>query len=145
MIIGVAPISASFKAQLLFSDLGLKNDRILWDMNNDGEADLTNNANFIYPFGSSRLHTITYNLPELQGYEDTWFLFDLRVLESELARCELDVDSIDNDKRFRFTPKFDELVDAASFNYTIYDTLSDTFVLSNKKESGKTYTHTFDA
>jgi len=132
------------KAQLLFSDLGLKNDKISWDMDNDGQADLVDNANFIYPFGDSKLHTITYNLPELRGFEDTWFLFDLRVLESELARCELSVESIDNDKRFRFTPKFDELVDASTFNYTIYDKLSDTFVLSNKKESGKSFTHVFE-
>lgn len=145
LIIGVAPISASFKAQLLFSDLGLKNDSIVWDMDGDEQPDLINNANFIYPFGNSKLHTITYNLPELKGFEDIRFLFDLRVLESELARCELQVDNVDNDKRFRFTPKFDELVDAATFNYTIYDKRSDTFVLSNKKESGKTYTHVFEA
>lgn len=94
-IVGVAPVSVDFRAQLLFTDLGLKNDSIVWDLDGDKQADLENNAAFTYPYGDSKLHSVSYQLPDLQGYEDVWFSFDLRVVESELARCTLRVEEVD--------------------------------------------------
>ncbi len=145
VIMWVAPVLVDVKAQLLFSDLGLKNDRIIWDMDWDKQADIENNSNFIYPFGQSKLHTISYRLPELQWFEDTWFAFDVRIVESDLAQCTLKSESIDWDKKYKFTPQFDELVDVGQYQYTIYDKQQDTFVKRNEKESRDTHSHTFES
>lgn len=128
LIIGVAPVTVDIKAQLLFTDLWLSEDRILWDLNGDGGVDLENNAAFEYPFGDSKLHTISYQLPNYPRYANTRFTFDVRVVESELARCTLDVETVDNDRRYRFTPKFDEQIQVASYSYTVYDTNRETIV-----------------
>lgn len=143
-IIGVAPVSVDFRAQLLFTDLGLADDTIIWDFDNDGIADLIDNAAFTYPFDESKLHTISYQLPGLQQYGDTWFTFDLRVVESELAQCTLDVQSLDNNKRYKFAPQFDEIVDVATYHYTIYDTSRDTMLENSNKVQDPTYSYTFE-
>jgi hypothetical protein len=128
LIIGVAPVTVQFRGQLLFTDLGLSDDDIIWDLESDGNADLENNASFDHPFNQSRLHRISYQLPGLPNtYNDTWFAFDLRVVESELAKCQIQTEEVE-DKRYRMTPQFDELVNIAKYTYIIYDTTLETIV-----------------
>lgn len=117
-IIGVAPVDVRFKSELLFSDLKLSNDDILRDFGGNGEIDYTNQASFQHTFADSKLHTISYQLPKLPGtaqitgtntiaHKDIWFSFDLRAIESELAKCRIDKENT-RDNRWKFTPRFDE-------------------------------------
>lgn len=142
-IIGIAPVTVKFVANKLFTDLGLSQDAIEWDMDNDGKVDLKDNANFQYPFGDSKQHVISYRLPQLSRWSDVWFTFDLRVIESDLASCTLDI--VEKDvlrRRYSITPKFDELVDVGTYHYTVYDTLEETIV-DTLKESKDTTSYTF--
>jgi PKD repeat protein len=49
----------------LFTDLDLKNDKIVWDFDNDGKVDIEDNTAFEYAYTDSKLHTVSYKLPEL--------------------------------------------------------------------------------
>lgn len=145
LILGVAPLQVDFEGSLVFSDLQLQNNAILWDMTDDNQADIENNANFIYPFGDAKLHTINYQLPEHPFYSEYWFTFDLRVLESNLSQCSLSTQSIDQqEKRWRFVPEFDDLVDVVEYQYTIYDKRRDTFIERNTSVTDERYTYRFN-
>lgn len=141
-IIGTSPVAVKFRGQLLFTDLGLNNDTIEWDFDNDGKVDIKDNSAFEYPFGHSQLYPIYYRLPDVVGFEDTWFNFDLRVLESELAQCKLTITPLDNDKKYKREPKFDELINVASYQYTIVDVNQDT-VVEKFKETKELFNYTF--
>jgi hypothetical protein len=141
-IIWTSPVTVNFRGQLLFSDLWLKDDRIEWDFDNDGQPDITNNAAFSFPFGVSKLYPIRYRLPGIEKYASTWLTFDLRVLESELAQCTITPESVDKDKKFRWAPKFDELMQVDEYHYTIVDTTLDTIV-DTIKESRNSVQYTF--
>ena len=143
-IIGIAPVTVRFRGQNLFTDLGLNEDRVLRDMDDDGAHDLQDNATFEYPYSDSKLHTVSYQLPGMGKRAGTWFTFDLRVVESELARCEIDIQEVDALRRkYRFTPKFDELVNAQNYHYTIYDTINDEIV-EKFKDSKETVSFSFE-
>lgn len=141
-IIGVAPVSVDVRAQTLFSELELPEDKIAWDFDGDEVADIIDNASFTYPFDQSKLHTIAYQLPGHPDYNETWFTFDLRVIESELAQCGIEVTSLENE-RYRFSPQFDELVDVATYHYTIYDMSRDTMLEKSRKISDDSWNYTF--
>ncbi len=127
-ILGVAPVTAQVRAQRLFTDLSLDTDTIVWDTDGDGAPDVNNNASFDLPLTTSKLHTINYKLPGLPTkFKDTWLTFDLRVLESTLAKCDLQIEEIEG-KKYRFKAQFDELVTVSKYTYLIYDTQLDTLV-----------------
>jgi PKD repeat protein len=141
-IIGTSPVTVRFRGQLLFTDLGLTDDRIEWDFDADGQPDIIDNTAFEYPFGYSKLYPIYYRLPGVGKYANTWLNFDLRVLESELAQCDLEIEAIDNDKQYKRTAKFNEMINVASYQYTIVDTNRDT-VVEKFKESKNEFSYTF--
>jgi len=116
-----------FKSELLFSDLGLSDDNILWDFDADGTIDFTNQASFQTSFDTSRLHKIAFQLPDLPGWGDTRYQFELRVIESELASCTLDKENT-RDSRWKISPRFDEDLQIGQYKYTIYDTLNETVI-----------------
>jgi len=134
-IIGIAPVTMRVRGQKLFTDLDLENDRIVWDFDDDGRVDIEDNTAFEYAYTESRLHTVSYQLPELSNWSDTRFTFDLRVVESELARCELQLEEIDpRNNTWRVTPTFDESIRAQSYHYIITDALTES-IIEKKKES----------
>ncbi|USN54345.1 MAG: hypothetical protein H6765_07380 [Candidatus Peribacteria bacterium] len=119
-------------------------DRIEWDLDGDGQTDLQDNASFSYTFDDPRLHTVNYRLPSLASkFANTWFTFDMRVVESELARCDIKVEEI-SDRTYRFTPQFDEQVSIGQYKYLITDATLETQVdkIDTNKESA---TYTFPA
>lgn len=65
-IIGVAPVDVRFKSELLFSDLNLENDDVLWDFGANDQIDYTNQASFQHTFDTSRLHQVAFRLPALR-------------------------------------------------------------------------------
>lgn len=135
-IIGIAPVTVRFRGQKLFTDLGLSDDRIEWDLDEDNNVDLVDNATFEHLYSSSKLHEVAYRLPDYPGFSDTWFVYDLRVVESELASCDIDIEETDPQRRkYTFTPKFDELVQAQAYHYTIYDMTNDSIVEKFKTSS----------
>lgn len=136
-IIGTAPAAVRFKSTLLFSDLKLDNEKILWDFDADGKVDFTDQASFQTSLDDSKLHKIAYQLPELPGeWSNTRFLFDLRVIESDLAWCELLKENV-RDNRWRITPDFDEILQIGEYRYKIYDKVNETVVASPRVQDAR--------
>ncbi len=112
-------------------------------MDGDGVADLENNSAFDHTFADSKLHTINYKLPGLpSGRGSKRLTFDLRVVESELARCDLQVKNIDNDRRYSFKAVFDEPIKVGKYKIEIRDVLADELIESidaTKDESTFTF------
>lgn len=52
-ILGTAPVTARFKSELLFTDLGLPDDRIDWDFDADDSIDYVDQASFQHTFDDS--------------------------------------------------------------------------------------------
>ncbi|MBP6256171.1 hypothetical protein KA405_00150 [Patescibacteria group bacterium] len=63
-------------------------------------------------------------------------------MESELAQCTITPESVDKDRKFRWAPKFDELMQVDEYHYTIVDTSLDTIV-DTIKESRNSFQYTF--
>ncbi len=136
-IIGTAPAAVRFKSTLLFSDMKLDNEKILWDFDADGKVDFTDQASFQTSLDDSKLHKIAYQLPELPGErKDTWFMFDLRVIESDLAWCTLLKENV-RDNRWRITPDFDEILQIGEYRYKIYDKVNETVVASPRVQDAR--------
>lgn len=144
-VVGVAPVTVEYKGQLLFTDLGLKDDKILRDLDGDKTVDLENNAAFDYTYSDSKLHTINYQLPGLpSGWGSKWLSFDLRVVESELARCDLQITSVDNNRRYEIKAVFDESITVARYKYEIRDSFEDKLITTFEANKDLS-TYTFPA
>ncbi len=141
-IIWTSPVTVKYNGKELFTDLGLSDNRIEWDFDADWQVDILDNSVFEYAFWYPKLYPIYYRLPGIAAYASTWFTFDLRVLESDLAQCTLQVEAVDNDKKYKRTAKFDELINVASYQYTIVDLNQDT-VIEKLKETRNQLNYTF--
>ena len=141
-IIGTAPVNTRFKSQLIFSDLKLPEEEILWDFDGNGTVDLENNTQFQRTFTDSKLHTINYQLPGLPVWDDTWFEFDLRVVESDLAVCTLEYEELEWNT-YSIKPRFDEQITVQDYKYTIYDTATQQNVDNPKPNARWQVTYTF--
>ncbi len=144
-IIWVAPVDVRFKSELLFSDLNLANDDILWDFWSNGEIDYTNQASFQHTFDDSKLQNIAFRLPALKwstpitwsksiDHNDVRYTFDVRVIESELAKCILSKENV-RDNRWKFTPSFDEDIQVWEWRYTIYDLVNEEVLATPKSDA----------
>ncbi len=142
-IIWIAPAQIRFKSELLFTDLGLDNDNIERDFDADDEIDYTDQATFQRTLNDSKLHKIAYRLPQLPWeWSSTWFLFDLRVIESELAWCFLNKENIRENRR-KITPSFDEDLNVSEYRYTIYDTINEEVISSPRPDLKGAFSYTF--
>ena len=141
-ILGTAPVNTRFRSQLLFSDLKLPDEQISWDFDNDGNVDLEDNTQFQRTFADSKLHTIAYQLPGIPKRGKTRYVFDLRVVESDLAVCTLEYENI-QDNTYGIKPRFDEQLTVSDYKYTIYDTASQQNVDSPKPNAKWQVTYTF--
>lgn len=88
MIVGKAPVKMLFDANSMFSDLGLANTRIRWDLDNDGQIDeeRDNDASLAYQLIEDKLHTISYQLPEIGPLR---YSIQVRVLQSDVPICQV--------------------------------------------------------
>lgn len=143
-VVWVAPVDVRFKSELLFSDLKLATDDVLWDFWGEGQIDYTNQASFQHTFDQSKLHNVSFRLPTLPWstqvtwskaieHKDVRYSFDLRVIESELAQCTLSKENT-RDNRWKFTPSFDEDIQVGEYRYTIYDLVNEEILATPKAD-----------
>lgn len=66
----------------------------------------------------------------------------MRLLESELADCELTKENT-RDNRWKITPVFDEDLDINEYKYSIYDTVNDQTVRTSKPDAKGVLSHNF--
>lgn len=87
-IVGPLPTELSFNADQIFRDLGLKNYRINWDGNGDGNIDKSDDSNFVFSFEKAAVVYPRFSLPDVNA--DLFYSFPLRVEKSLTPVCTFD-------------------------------------------------------
>ncbi len=129
LIVGTAPVTVDYRAQLLFSDLKLDNNVIQRDLDGDKKVDTKNNSAFQFQYTTPKFYDIYYKLPDLPQFGDIWFEFGVRVIESELPACRLDiVPSPTKERAYTITSRFDESVSVQKYVYTVHDIDNDSYL-----------------
>lgn len=123
LMLGKMPAKVEFDARNLFTDLGLKWNKIVWDLNNDGKAEVQDKARIAYVFKQPDLYEIYYNLPTLPGFEWIYYGFNVRVTESDTANCSVKVEQLSQND-YKVYPVFkdwnEEIIN--TYIYNIEDT-----------------------
>lgn len=85
------PARLLFDAKNIFSDLGFKQNLIVWDLNGDwiDEADKENKAFLSYNYMQPWLQYIRYRLPENSKYPLYYYIFPIRLLENNVPTCTI--------------------------------------------------------
>jgi hypothetical protein len=118
LIAGTAPAKIRFDAQALISDLQLPTNDITWDIDNDGVFERTEDVVFSENFILSKLHTINYTI----GTSPYTYTFDLRVQQSDVPICMVDVESTTS-KSYDFIVSFVETnAEISQYGFEIINT-----------------------
>ncbi|MEI6426351.1 MAG: hypothetical protein WCO66_03290 [Candidatus Absconditabacteria bacterium] len=102
MSAGKVPSKVKFDASRVFSDLGLANYTVLWDINGDGTMDQQNVSSFTTSYKEAKLYTVAVRFPEVNDYV---YSFPLRVEQSDVPVCEV-LDKALNASTHEFTVNF---------------------------------------
>ena len=98
IVVSNVPSIISYDPNKVYTDLGIDQNKIKWDFDGDGKDDGTFNGEKDFTYSKAKLYTVDFNLPTYKGFEDTRFNFVVRVNESWLPNCDVDISSIDNKK-----------------------------------------------
>lgn len=131
IIAGDAPARVQIDAKNMFSELGLANNNIVWDMDTDGTVDKENKVTFGYNYLDPKLYTVSYRFPSSDGTLSTlWYHFYLRVNQSDTPRCS--VNATNNGNTYSFVTMWsggsDVTKDINSYSWEIYDIDNETSV-----------------
>src|SRR5690606_3349091 len=90
LIVGDAPIRVQVDAKNIFSELGITDNNIIWDMESDGTADKENKVTFGHNYYDPQLYTVSYRFPNAGDNLGTlWYQMYLRVNQSDTPRCSV--------------------------------------------------------
>ncbi len=95
---GDTPARIVFDAKQVFSDLGLKETRVIWDLDNDGIEEKTkeNKAFFSFNFSEGKQYTVTYRFPGNPVYPNYVYMFPLWILQSDVPICTISSEKNDD-------------------------------------------------
>jgi PKD domain len=106
LVAGDNPARIIFDAKKVFSDIGLKENLIIWNF--DGKSDDSskeNKAFFSHTFSEWQLYTVYYRLP-WSLYPRYYYSFPLRTLQSDVPLCTL-TSSKNSDGSYSFEGNWD--------------------------------------
>lgn len=63
MVVGDAPVRVQIDAKNIFSELGISDNDIIWDMETDGTPDKENKVTFGYNYLEPQLYVVSYRFP----------------------------------------------------------------------------------
>lgn len=126
IIVWASPIKVNVNAQKIFTDLGLTDVNITWDMDGNGSIDKTNRADFTQYYLNPKLYSIYYNIP----WFDYTFVLKLRVNAWDVPPCAI-TNEILSDTDYRFMLNIDDnQTDISSYKFDIIDVSNDDIVKS---------------
>lgn len=100
LIVGDAPARLQVDAKDIFSELGLSDSSISWDMESDGTPDKENKVNFGYNYIDPQLYMVSYRFPNDKNLPNLQYHFYLRVNQSDTPRCSIGVSNDGNTYNF---------------------------------------------
>lgn len=90
VIVWPLPVWLTINADQVFRDLGLKNYRISWDGDGDGNEDKADDTSFIFNYEKAEVYYPSFTLPDLG--KSALFSFPLRVEKSLTPVCKFSFD-----------------------------------------------------
>lgn len=122
MIVGKAPTKVSFDASNIFTDFGLSEYKITWDLNWDGEYDRQNVSSLTNVYKEAKIHKINYRVPWLNDYAYT---FPIRVEQSDVPVCEV-INTLVNGTQYNISTNFiEQNVGITEYAFQIIDVSQD--------------------
>jgi len=142
MSAGKVPSKVKFDASRVFSDLGLSNYTVLWDIDWDGKMDQQNVSSFTTSYKEAKLYTVAVRFPEVNDYV---YSFPLRVEQSDVPVCEV-ISKALSTSNYQFDVNFLTKWNIEEYQYeivsdgkTIYTTKSKQAVLQYELPADGTY------
>lgn len=90
IIAGDAPTRVQIDAKNIFSELGVADNSIIWDMDTNGTPDKEDKVTFGYNYLDPQLYTVSYRFPNSPGnLANLRYHFYLRVNQSDAPRCSI--------------------------------------------------------
>ena len=101
----IAPLDVAFQVNEaivnIFSELGLPDSSVIWDMESDGTPDKENKVSFGYNYIEPQLYMVSYRFPSINGtLSNLQYHFYLRVNQSDTPRCSIAVKNDGNTYEF---------------------------------------------
>ena len=127
ILIGTAPSKLEFDVTRIFSDLGLPENKIIWDINWDGINDKIDKVNFTYTYTQPKLQYAYFSLPGLR--QGLYYKFDLRVDQGDVPGCTIALQSQSNDGDYSIKSTIDDPdTDISRYTFEIFDIRKDQVV-----------------
>lgn len=123
MLAGDSPARIVFDAKKIFTDFGLAENLIIWDLDGDGSEDTgkENKSFFSQNYTEGKLYNISYRLPGNPLYPLYQYSFPLRVLQSDVPTCTIAMAPTDGGK-YTFKGTWDNGgVDIANMRFEVYN------------------------
>lgn len=133
LIVGDAPVRVQIDAKNIFSELGIPDNNIIWDMESDGTPDKENKVTFGYNYYDPQLYTVSYRFPTAnENLSNLWYHMYLRVNQSDTPRCTIVAEN--NGNSYEFSAVWSGGASAASevnsYRWEIYNIDTETTVQS---------------
>lgn len=120
---GDSPARIIFDAKKIFTDYGLRENLIVWDIDGDGIDDTKkeNKSFFSNTYNDGKLYTVKYRLPGNPVYPLYYYSFPLRVLQSDVPICRLTKEDGENNS-MKFTGvRPDGWTDIDTMRFEVYN------------------------
>lgn len=140
MIVGKAPSKVMFGASAIFKDLGISDYKIIRDFNGDGEQDKQNAVDTTYVYNEAKLYNIYVRFPTLNDYIYT---FPIRVEQSDVPVCEINISKGDGKNYVIATNFFDKTVKITNYQFDILDRNNKDKIIKTIKNTDGTFSYQF--
>ena len=134
-ILWQAPVKVTVDTTQVFRDFSTKWYEAEWDMDGDFTSDRINQANFDYSYKLPQVYYVTYKFPEIK--DDVWYRFPVRVEQSDVPVCEVNVEKFPWTTKFQIATDFIDGSSAAtisSYKYTIRNRATNKILKELKEE-----------
>ena len=142
-ILWQAPVKVTVDTTQVFRDFSTKWYEVERDMDWDFVSDRINQVNFDYSYKVPQVYYVTYKFPEIR--DNVWYRFPVRVEQSDVPVCEVNVEKFPWSKKFQILTDFLDGSSAStisSYRYTIRNKATNK-ILKEFKEEGQKITYEF--
>ncbi len=132
LIAGDAPTRIQLDAKNIFSEIGMPDNSIIWDMESDGSPDKENKVTFGYNYIDPKLYMVSYRFPGAGDLSTLWYHFYLRVNQSDTPRCSVSATNDGNTYKFAtlWSGGISTTQEISTYRWEIYDIDTESTVTS---------------
>lgn len=118
VILWTNPIKVTYDASDIFTDFQLSEYKIIWDADNDGEADKSDTSSYTHLYTWAKLYNVNIRFPLLNDYIYT---FPVRIEQSDVPVAQVGYNKV-NDTEFNISVSFyQDNPDITEYIFSIID------------------------